>query len=155
MHRPQPCCRSSPSDDTYEHAAHDAAMKLLPQHPTTKRGQAPLWWFFSLPTICERLKSLLYSFPLSPSSSGQGRHPFKVDIAGSNPLGAPFAFCTNPLDVKSGGFVAFHVVVQRHYAPLRRSRSPVDERLSAASQPSKAEPHCRKSASRSGLSDRP
>ena len=41
--------------------------------------------------VCQRYtrrqKSLLYSFPLSPSSSGQGRHPFKVDIAGSNPAG--------------------------------------------------------------------
>ncbi len=26
-------------------------------------------------------------YTLSPSSSGQGRHPFKVDIAGSNPAG--------------------------------------------------------------------
>ena len=41
--------------------------------------------------VCHRYanwrKSLLYSFPLSPSSSGQGRHPFKVDITGSNPVG--------------------------------------------------------------------
>ena len=41
--------------------------------------------------VCQRYtrrqKSLLYSFPLSPSSSGQGRHPFKVDITGSNPVG--------------------------------------------------------------------
>lgn len=28
--------------------------------------------------------------------------------------GAPFAFCTNPLGVESGGFVVFDVVVQRH-----------------------------------------
>ena len=45
---------------------------------------------FNLSTIYALAKSLLYSFPLSPSSSGQGRHPFKVDIAGSNPAGAPF-----------------------------------------------------------------
>ncbi len=46
--------------------------------------------------VCQRYtrrqKSLLYSFPLSPSSSGQGRHPFKVDIAGSNPAGGTTAF---------------------------------------------------------------
>lgn len=44
-------------------------------------------------------------------------------------LGAPFAFCTNPLDVQSGGFVAFHVVVQRHYALFVAHARLVDERL--------------------------
>ena len=42
---------------------------------------------------------------------------------------APFAFCTNPLDVQSGGFVAFHVVVQRHYALFVAHAHLVDERL--------------------------
>ena len=46
--------------------------------------------------VCQRYtrrqKSLLYSSPLSPSSSGQGRHPFKVDITGSNPVGGTTAF---------------------------------------------------------------
>ena len=56
------------------------------------RCPAPVWWLLcgGFP-VCHRYanwrKSLLYSFPLSPSSSGQGRHPFKVDIAGSNPAG--------------------------------------------------------------------
>ena len=31
--------------------------------------------------------ALIYSRSPSPSSSGPGRHPFKVDIAGSNPAG--------------------------------------------------------------------
>lgn len=43
--------------------------------------------------------------------------------------GAPFAFCTNPLDVKSGGFVVFHVVVQRHYALFVAHARLVYERL--------------------------
>ena len=85
MRRPQPCRRSPALDDTYERAARDApAMKLLP-NPTTTKGTGT--FVVDVANNIRAGKSLLYSFPLSPSSSGQGRHPFKVDIAGSNPAG--------------------------------------------------------------------
>ena len=39
--------------------------------------------------------ALIYSRSPSPSSSGPGRHPFKVDIAGSNPAGGT-RHCSRP-----------------------------------------------------------
>ena len=61
--------------------------------------------------VCQRYtrrqKSLLYSFPLSPSSSGQGRHPFKVDIAGSNPAGGTI-YIEKPVTLRGGGLFATH-----------------------------------------------
>ena len=68
------------------------------------RESAPVWWFFSLPTICERLKKSAILFPLSPSSSGQGRHPFKVDIAGSNPAGGTISI-KKPVTLAVAGFL--------------------------------------------------
>ncbi len=46
---------------------------------------------------------LLYSVALSPSSSGQGRHPFKVDITGSNPVGGTILLCLDPHGFASCG----------------------------------------------------
>ena len=37
--------------------------------------------------LTDPLKQNLYSYPAPPSSRGLGRHPFKVEIAGSNPAG--------------------------------------------------------------------
>lgn len=58
--------------------------------------------------VCQRYtrrqKSLLYSSPLSPSSSGQGRHPFKVDIAGSNPAGGTI-YIEKPVALAVTGFL--------------------------------------------------
>lgn len=44
---------------------------------------------------------LLYSSGLSPSSSGLGRHPFKVDITGSNPVGGTIAV-SGPARLRAG-----------------------------------------------------
>ena len=70
--------------------------------------------------VCQRYtrrqKSLLYSFPLSPSSSGQGRHPFKVDIAGSNPAGGTTAF-----EQVRACFSSWPVFVSAH---VRQARAP-------------------------------
>ena len=70
--------------------------------------------------VCQRYtrrqKSLLYSFPLSPSSSGQGRHPFKVDIAGSNPAGGTTAF-----EQVKACFSSWPVFVSAH---VRQARAP-------------------------------
>ncbi len=67
--------------------------------------------------VCQRYtrrqKSLLYSFPLSPSSSGQGRHPFKVDIAGSNPAGGTTE-SEKPVTNSVAGFLL----------PIRRDSNP-------------------------------
>ena len=67
--------------------------------------------------VCQRYtrrqKSLLYSFPLSPSSSGQGRHPFKVDIAGSNPAGGTTK-SEKPVTNSVAGFLL----------PMRRDSNP-------------------------------
>ena len=67
--------------------------------------------------VCQRYtrrqKSLLYSFPLSPSSSGQGRHPFKVDIAGSNPAGGTTE-SEKPVTNSVAGFLL----------PMRRDSNP-------------------------------
>ena len=69
-----------------------AKMLQIEMFDDRDRCPAPVWWLLcgGFP-VCHRYtnwrKSLLYFFPLSPSSSGQGRHPFKVDITGSNPVG--------------------------------------------------------------------
>ena len=65
-------------------------------------------------SICQRYtrqqKSLLYSFPLSPSSSGQGRTLSRWISRVRIPLGAPTLKCSNPPDVRSDGFVLFAVI---------------------------------------------
>ena len=71
-------------------------------------GGFPVWQRYT-----RRQKSLLYSFPLSPSSSGQGRHPFKVDIAGSNPAGGTTE-SEKPVTNSVAGFLL----------PMRRDSNP-------------------------------
>lgn len=80
--------------------------------------------------VCQRYtrrqKSLLYSFPLSPSSSGQGRHPFKVDIAGSNPAGGTTAFEQVKACFSSWPVFVFRGLPQN--APQNRRKTPPQTR---------------------------
>jgi hypothetical protein len=47
--------------------------------------------------LTDPLKRNLYFFLAPPSSRGLGRHPFKVEIAGSNPAGGTtFLPCLSP-----------------------------------------------------------
>ena len=48
---------------------------------------------------------LLYFHALSPSSSGQGRHPFKVDITGSNPVGGTIDRSSLGIPLRTPGFL--------------------------------------------------
>ena len=61
--------------------------------------------YWPVPTFDDILfyvvRSLLYSSALSPSSSGLGRHPFKVDITGSNPVGGTIAV-SGPARLRAG-----------------------------------------------------
>ena len=81
-----------PSQSVTGRADNPVQMLQIEMFDDRDRCPAPVWWLLcgGFP-VCHRYtnwrKSLLYSFPLSPSSSGQGRHPFKVDITGSNPVG--------------------------------------------------------------------
>ena len=46
--------------------------------------------------LIDPLKRNLYSYLPPPSSRGLGRHPFKVEIAGSNPAGGTRIPCLSP-----------------------------------------------------------
>ena len=52
----------------------------------------------------KRAAILVYSIPLSPSSSGPGRRPFKAKITGSNPVGGTID-CSTRLQHGAGFFV--------------------------------------------------
>ena len=99
--------------------------------------------------VCQRYtrrqKSLLYSFPLSPSSSGQGRHPFKVDIAGSNPAGGTIE-SEKPVTNLVAGFL---LPICRNSNPSgrgaeeTRERFPAQHARSGATQRKRAAPAAR------------
>ena len=99
--------------------------------------------------VCQRYtrrqKSLLYSFPLSPSSSGQGRHPFKVDIAGSNPAGGT----TESEKPVTNSVTGFFLPQRRDSNPTgcgaeeTRKRFPAQHARSEATQQMRAAPAAR------------
>lgn len=99
--------------------------------------------------VCQRYtrrqKSLLYSFPLSPSSSGQGRHPFKVDIAGSNPAGGT----TESEKPVANSVAGFLLPMRRDSNPTgcgaeeTRKRFPAQHARSEATQRMRAAPAAR------------
>ena len=84
-----------------------------------------------LPTVKGQRRVPL-AFLMPPSSSGLGRHPFKVEVRGSNPLGG-----TKRDTIRSSGLSRQGVLVTvGHIGPARLSRSclsrPVQQFLSSA-----------------------